>query len=122
MATEDSEENLSSPYVVMRHKFDASTNHFRWMPEVAFDNKREWKKYLKKACAKLELQKNSGQAHYKEQISGLILEPKKQTQNNFFTLMMHLVLNRKNYLPGYETGYAEYKVNLKNKGEIFPAN
>jgi hypothetical protein len=61
-------------YVIRRHKYDPETNHFRWFYEIAFDNKREFKRKFDDLGDELEIRKLRGGAHFKEEISGLRLE------------------------------------------------
>lgn len=96
-------------YVVKRHRFDSETNHYRWMPEVTFDKKRKWKKYLKKELADLEVRKNSGRAQQKEEVSGYILNPKELSRTKTLAIKIIRIFGKKKYLPGYEVGYAEYE-------------
>jgi hypothetical protein len=109
MNMENAESQSALRYVVKRHRFDSETNHFRWMTEEIFDNKRQCRKYLKKEWADLEFRKNSGQAHFKEELSGYIINTKKQTLTKSVILKLIQSLGKKKYLPGYESGYAEYE-------------
>ena len=109
MNTENAEGQPVPQYVVMRHRFDSETNHYRWMPEVTFDSKRKWRKYLKTENADLDVRKNSGLTQQKEELSGYIINPKKQTLTKFLILKLIRLLGKKKYLPGYESGYAEYE-------------
>lgn len=109
MNTENAEGQPVPQYVVMRHRFDSETNHYRWMPEVTFDKKRKWKKYLKKEWADLEVRKNSGQTQQKEEVSGYILNPKEQSRTETLITKIIRIFGKKQYLPGYESGYAEYE-------------
>lgn len=109
MNMENTESQSSPRYVVMRHRFDSETNHYRWMPEVTFDSKRKWKKYINKEWAELEVRKNSGQTQQKEQLSGYILNPKERNQIKSRILKIIRLLGKKEYLPGYESGYADYE-------------
>lgn len=109
MNTENAEGQPVPQYVVMRHRFDSETNHYRWMPEVTFDKKRKWKKYLKKEWADLELRKNSGQTQQKEEVSGYILNPKEQSRTKTLIIKIVRIFGKKQYLPGYGSGYAEYE-------------
>lgn len=96
-------------YVVKRHRFDSETNHYRWMPEVTFDNKRKWKKYLKKERADLKVRKNSGLTQQKEELSGYIINPKEKSRTKTLIIKIVRIFGKKQYLPGYESGYAEYE-------------
>ena len=123
MAAENAVGESSPRYVVKCHRFDSETNHYRWMTEVTFDNKRKWKKYLKKEWADLEVRKNSGQTKQKEELSGYILNPKEKSRTKTLIIKIVRLLKKKDYLPGYESGYAEYEdylESLKTNGEIFP--
>jgi hypothetical protein len=103
-------ESQSAPrYVVIRHRFDSETNHFRWMPEVTFDSKRKWKKYLKKEGADLEVRKNSGLTQQKEELSGYILNQKEKSRTKNLIFKIVRILGKKKYLPGYASGYKEYE-------------
>ena len=79
------------------------------MTEVTFDSKRKWKKYLKKESADLLVRKNSGQTQQKEHLSGYILNPKEKIWTKSLILRIIRLLGKKEYLPGYEAGYAEYE-------------
>lgn len=57
-------------YAIKRHRFDSETNHFRWIYEVAFDNKKEHKRKLQEAFKELEARHEKGEAHFKEQLAG----------------------------------------------------
>ncbi|CAN2171721.1 hypothetical protein MCEMKE14_00073 [Candidatus Nanopelagicaceae bacterium] len=57
-------------YVIRRHQYDTETKHFRWIYEVAFDNKREYEKKFEKAFNELEARRLKGDAHFKEQLAG----------------------------------------------------
>ena len=103
-------ESQSAPrYVVIRHRFDSETNHYRWMPEVTFDSKRKWKKYLKKERADLEARKNSGLTQQKEELSGYINNSKEKSPTKTLIIKTVRIFGKKQYLPGYESGYAEYE-------------
>jgi hypothetical protein len=109
MNMENAESQSAPRYVVIRHRFDSETNHYRWMPEVTFDNKRKWKKYLKKESADLELRKNSGLTQQKEELSGYIINPKEKSRTKTLIIKIVKIFGKKQYLPGYESGYAEYE-------------
>jgi hypothetical protein len=103
-------------YVIARHRFDQKTNHFRWMPEIAFDRKRDWKKYWHKWVSDLELRKQIGAANSKEHISGYILDigntQKSISENEIsarFLRVFPKLFRRKKFLPGYESAWSEYK-------------
>jgi hypothetical protein len=57
-------------YVIRRHRFDAATNHFRWIDESAYDSKDEFDKSLDEAASELESRRIVGRAHEKEQVAG----------------------------------------------------
>ena len=121
MNMENAESQSAPRYVVIRHRFDSETNHYRWMPEVTFDNKRKWKKYLKKKSADLELRKNSGLTQQKEELSGYIINPKEKSRANILIIKIIKIFGKKQYLPGYESGYAEYeeyKAEIEAKSQI----
>lgn len=61
-------------YVIRRHQYDPETKHFRWFYESAFDNKREYKRKLLKAFEELEARQVKGEAHHKEQLTGVVLQ------------------------------------------------
>ena len=79
------------------------------MPEVTFDSKPKWKKYLKKESADLEVRKNSGLTQQKEELSGYIINPKEKSRTKTLIIKMVRIFGKKQYLPGYESGYAEYE-------------
>ena len=121
MNMENAESQSAPRYVVIRHKFDSETNHYRWMPEVTFDSKRKWKKYLKKERADLEVRKNSGLTQQKEELSGYINNPKEKSRTKTLIIKMVRIFGKKQYLPGYESGYAEYeeyKAGIEAKSQI----
>ena len=70
MAEVDPYEDSILRYAIKRHRFDSETNHFRWIYEVAFDNKREYKKRLEEAFNELEDRHVKGEAPFKEQLAG----------------------------------------------------
>jgi hypothetical protein len=109
MNMENAESQSAPRYVVIRHRFDAETNHYRWMPEVTFGSKRNWKKYLKKEWVDLEVRKNSGQTKQKEELSGYILNPKEKSRTKTLIIKIVKLFKKKDYLPGYKSGYAEYE-------------
>ena len=103
-------------YVITRHRFDQKTNHFRWMPEIAFDRKRDWKKYWQRRVSDLELRKQMGTANSKEHISGYILDignkQKSMSEDEIsarFVRVFPKLFRRKKFLPGYESAWSEYK-------------
>jgi hypothetical protein len=103
-------------YVITRHRFDQETNHFRWMPEIAFDRKRDWKKYWDRWVSDLELRKQMGAANPKEHISGYILDigntQKSMSEDEIsarFIRVFPKLFRRKKFLPGYESAWSEYK-------------
>lgn len=57
-------------FVIRRHSFDAATNHFRWIDESAYDNRKEFEKSLDEAALELEGRRIVGRAHGKEQVAG----------------------------------------------------
>jgi len=61
-------------HVIRRHKYDPETNHFRWFYEIAYDNKREFERKFDELGEELEVRQLSGEAHFKEEISGIRLE------------------------------------------------
>lgn len=61
-------------YVIRKHKFDPGTKHFRWIIETAFDDKKEFEAAIDQAFQELELRRQSGEAHVKEQVSGMKLD------------------------------------------------
>ena len=71
--------------------------------------KRSLLNYLKKENADLEVRKNSGLTQQKEELSGYIINPKKQSLTKSIILKMIRLLGKKQYLPGYESGYEEYE-------------
>lgn len=70
MAEVDPYDDSILRYAIKRHRFDSETNHFRWIYEVAFDNKRQYKKKFQKAFNELEARHLKGEAHFKEQLVG----------------------------------------------------
>jgi hypothetical protein len=86
------------------------------MPEIAFDRKRDWKKYWHKWVSDLELRKQIGAANSKEHISGYILDigntQKSISENEIsarFLRVFPKLFRRKKFLPGYESAWSEYK-------------
>lgn len=71
MALVDPYDDSRIRYVIRRHQFDSDTNHFRWIIEKAYDNKKEFNKALEAAFLELQLRREMGNAHNKEQISGM---------------------------------------------------
>ncbi len=103
-------------FVVTCHKFDPETNHFRWMPEIAFNRKRDWNRYWDRWVKDLELRSKMGTSHSKEQISGYILDVgdiKKsivEIKTSYrFQLILPKFLRQKRFLPNYESAWTEYK-------------
>jgi len=100
-------------FIIKRHRFDPETNHFRWMPEIAFNRKREWSRYLNKSNKELEKRRKLGAAHYKEHIAGYVLNV--DNCNTHYLLLgpgqrlMIKLFRRKKFLPGYESAWSEYK-------------
>ena len=70
MAEVDPYDDSIFRYAIKRHRFDSETNHFRWVYEAAFNNKREYEKKLEKAFNELEARHLKGEAHFKEQLAG----------------------------------------------------
>ena len=103
-------------YVITRHRFDHKTNHFCWVPEIAFDRKRDWKKHWHKWVSDLELKKQMGTASSKEHISGYILDigntQKSISEDEIsarFLRVFPKIFRQKKFLPGYESAWSEYK-------------
>ena len=121
MAKVDIQDKTIRRFVISRHKFDPETSHFRWVPEIAFDQKRDWDRYWDWSVKELKQRERLGSTHFKEEISGYILEinnlknhiDEKHAGHKSLSLLSNF-FRRKNYLPGYETGYAEYKT-FKNQ-------
>jgi hypothetical protein len=74
MAEVDPLDDALDRYAITRHKYDPETNHFRWFYEIAYDNKREYERKFDELGQELEVRQLSGEAHFKEQISGIRLE------------------------------------------------
>jgi hypothetical protein len=113
MAEVDINDILITRFIITRHRFDPETNHFRWMPEVAFDRKREWTRYLNKSNKELEKRRQHGAAHHKEHITGYVLDVD-NIKNNDLLLgprqrLIFILFRRKKFLPGYESAWSEYK-------------
>jgi hypothetical protein len=103
-------------FVITCHKFDPETNHFRWLPEIAFDRKRDWNRYWDRWVEDLKLRNKMGTSHPKEQISGYILDVgniKKsivEIKTNYrLQLILPKIFRQKRFLPGYESAWSEYK-------------
>jgi hypothetical protein len=123
MAEVNLQDDSIKRYVVSRHQFDAKTNHFRWVAEIAFDNKRQWKKYLNSAFSELAEKKEHGAAHYKEQLTGFVFEPGylASSERNHGTILrkrsiFQRILRPKIFLPAYKTSYAEYETLKREQG------
>ena len=100
-------------FIIKRHRFDPETNHFRWIPEIAFDRKREWTRHLNKSFKELRERKQLGAAHFKEHVAGYVLDVD-NSDSNYLLLgpgqrLMIKLFRLKNFLPGYESGWSEYK-------------
>lgn len=100
-------------FIIKRHRFDPETNHFRWIPEIAFDRKREWTRHLNKSFKELRERKQLGAAHYKEHVAGYVLDVD-NSDSNYLLLgpgqrLMIKLFRRKKFLPGYESAWSEYK-------------
>jgi hypothetical protein len=74
MAEVDPLDDAIDRYVISRHKYDPESNHFRWFYEIAYDTKREFERKFDELGEELEVRQLSGEAHFKEQISGIRLE------------------------------------------------
>ncbi|TSA20054.1 MAG: hypothetical protein D4R69_05855 [Actinomycetales bacterium] len=103
-------------FVITCHKFDPETNHFRWMPEIAFDQKRDWNRYWDRWVADLELRSQMGTSHSKEAISGYILDvgdvKESISDNKTSAKFQHILpklFRQKRFLPNYESAWTEYK-------------
>lgn len=70
MAEVDPYDDSILRYAIKRHRFDSETNHFRWVYEAAFNNKREYEKKLEEAFNELEDRHVKGEAPFKEQLAG----------------------------------------------------
>jgi len=57
-------------YVIRRHQFDPNTNHFRWLFEKAYDNRREYEKKLSEAFEELDVRRLVSDVDPKEQLKG----------------------------------------------------
>ena len=69
-----SDPNIKS-FLVRHHKFDPETNHFRWFVLKAFDTEDEMNELLETLRHDLELRRQNGKSHEKEQIAGQINDP-----------------------------------------------
>jgi hypothetical protein len=100
-------------FIITRHRFDPETNHFRWMPEIAFNRKREWRRHLNKSFKELEKRRQQGMAHLKEQVTGYELDVDNIKSNDLLVgpreRLIFKLLRLKNFLPGYESAWSEYK-------------
>ena len=74
MAEVDPYDDSIIRYAIKRHAFDPETNHFRWIYETAFDNKKEYEKKLQEAFDELGARREKDQAHLIEQVTGQVLE------------------------------------------------
>ena len=74
MAEVDPYDDSIIRHAIKRHAFDPGTNHFRWIFESAYDNKREYNKKLQEAFDELNARQIKGEAHPKEQLTGQVLE------------------------------------------------
>jgi hypothetical protein len=61
-------------YVIRRHAYDPETKHFKWNYEKAFNKRREYEKSLRAAFDELGARQIRGEAHFKEQLIGEVLE------------------------------------------------
>jgi hypothetical protein len=61
-------------HAILRHAFDPGTNHFRWIFEGAYDDKKEHGKKLQEAFDDLADRRLRGVAPLKEQVTGQVLE------------------------------------------------
>ena len=100
-------------FIITRHRFDPETNHFRWMPEIAFNRKREWRKHLNKSLKELEKRRQQGMAHLKEQVTGYELDVDNIKSNDLLVGPRERLISKlfrlKKFLPGYESAWSEYK-------------
>ena len=100
-------------FIITRHRFDPETNHFRWMPEIAFNRKREWRKHLNKSLKELEKRRQQGMAHLKEQVTGYELDVDNIKSNDLLVgpreRLIFKLFRLKKFLPGYESAWSEYK-------------
>jgi hypothetical protein len=100
-------------FIITRHRFDPETNHFRWMPEIAFNRKREWRRHLNKSNKELEKRRQHGAAHHKEHITGYELDVDNIKSNDLLVgpreWFIFKLFRLKKFLPGYESAWSEYK-------------
>ena len=100
-------------FIITRHRFDPETNHFRWMPEIAFNRKRVWRKHLNKSLKELEKRRQQGMAHLKEQVTGYELDVDNIKSNDLLVgpreRLIFKLFRLKKFLPGYESAWSEYK-------------
>jgi hypothetical protein len=100
-------------FIITRHRFDPETNHFRWMPEIAFNRKREWRRHLSKSFKELEKRRQLGMAHLKEQVTGYELDVDNIKSNDLLVgpreWFIFKSFRLKKFLPGYESAWSEYK-------------
>lgn len=72
MARVDINDNSVTRYSVWHHDFDVETNHFRWILVDCFDNEREMNALLRDRWAELDIRRQNGGSHIKEQFVGRI--------------------------------------------------
>jgi hypothetical protein len=80
MARVSFEDEAVKRFSVWHHRFDSSTNHFRWFLVDCFDNEKEMNALLLELRTELEIRTINGSAHFKEEIVGRI---RKSTARKF---------------------------------------
>ena len=117
MSEVDPNDETIDRWVVIAHRYDDETNHFRYMPVAAFTTRREYNQRFKLEAAKLEKRRSQGEAHYKESITGQ-WEGEGDPPVAFWIRAIRKIvskLGRKKYSFTDNRGYAEYQAFLKGE-------
>ena len=117
MTEVDPNDKSINKWVVLAHRYDPETRHFRYLPIAAYTTQREFKRRFKLESDELQNRRLKGVAHIKEEIVGRwtgVQPPPVAIWKKTLRFLFGLI-PRKKYIQGYEQGYAEYEAFLRGE-------
>ena len=114
MSEVDPDDETVGRWLVIAHRYDDETRHFRYLPIAAYTTEKEFKRRFNLEAEKLDKRRSQGEAHYKESISGR-WEGINPPPVAFWIRSIRLILRKlsgKEYIHLSKSSYAEYKTFL----------